>query len=105
MRRAVHGLGRLRRAPGNLFGVAWESLARAMRALLYHYDVRSLPRAGNRLQPSLMQTGRVSGKPRNERVASLGSVDADVSVRERLAFWAKLPERLAVGREASQRLP
>jgi hypothetical protein len=27
--------------------------------------------------------------------ASLGSVDAEVSVRERLAFWAKLPERLA----------
>ena len=30
----------------------------------------------------------------SEHVASLGSVDAEVSVRERLAFWTKLPERL-----------
>jgi len=52
-------------------------------------------RQGNRLQPSLMQTRRVSGKICNEHIASLGSVDADVSVRERLVFWAKLPERLA----------
>ncbi len=50
---------------------------------------------GRRLQPSLMQTRRVAGKVRNEHVASLGSVDADVSVRERLAYWAKLPDRLA----------
>ena len=50
---------------------------------------------GRHLQPSLMQTRRVSGKICNEHIASLGSVDADVSVRERLAFWAKLPERLA----------
>jgi len=50
---------------------------------------------GNRLQASLMQTRRVSGKMHTEHIASLGSVDADVSVRERLAFWAKLPERLA----------
>ena len=42
-----------------------------------------------------MQTRRVSGKMRSEHIASLGSVDAEVSVRERLAFWAKLPERLA----------
>jgi hypothetical protein len=27
-------------------------------------------------------------------VGALGSVDADLSVRERLAFWAKLPQRL-----------
>jgi hypothetical protein len=50
---------------------------------------------GRRLQPSLMQTRRLSGKMRSEHIASLGSVDAEVSVRERLAFWAKLPERLA----------
>jgi hypothetical protein len=49
---------------------------------------------GRRLQPSLMQTRRVDGKPRNEHIASLGSVDAEVSVRDRIAFWAKLPERL-----------
>ncbi len=30
-----------------------------------------------------------------EHIGALGSVDAAVSVRERLAFWAKLPERLA----------
>ena len=50
---------------------------------------------GRRLQASLMQTRRVSGKMQSEHIASLGSVDAEVSVRERLAFWAKLPERLA----------
>jgi len=50
---------------------------------------------GRRLQPSLMQTRRVTGKICNEHIASLGSVDANVSVRERLAFWAKLPDRLA----------
>jgi hypothetical protein len=49
---------------------------------------------GRRLQPSLMQTRRVSGKIRSEHIASLGSVDVEVSVRERFAFWAKLPERL-----------
>ena len=42
-----------------------------------------------------MQTRRVDGKVRSEHIASLGSVDADVSVRARIAFWAKLPERLA----------
>ncbi len=42
-----------------------------------------------------MQTRRIDGKIRNEHIASLGSVDADVSLRERIAFWAKLPDRLA----------
>ena len=50
---------------------------------------------GRRLQASLMQTRRVSGKMRSEHIASLGSIDAEVSVCERLAFWAKLPERIA----------
>jgi hypothetical protein len=50
---------------------------------------------GRRLQASLMQTRRVSGKMRSEHIASLGSVDAELSVVQRLAFWAKLPERLA----------
>ena len=50
---------------------------------------------GQRLQASLMQTRRVAGKVCNEHVASLGSVGASMSVRDRLAFWAKLPERLA----------
>jgi hypothetical protein len=30
-----------------------------------------------------------------EHIGALGSVDAEVSVRSRLAFWAKLPQRLA----------
>ena len=50
---------------------------------------------GSRLQASLMQTRRAAGKMVTEHIASLGSVDADVSIRERLAFWSKLPERLA----------
>jgi hypothetical protein len=50
---------------------------------------------GRRLQASMMLTRRVAGKMHTEHIASLGSVDAEVSVRERLAFWAKLPERLA----------
>jgi hypothetical protein len=50
---------------------------------------------GRRLQPSLMQTRRVAGKVRSEHIASLGSVDDGVLVRERIAFWAKLPGRLA----------
>jgi hypothetical protein len=50
---------------------------------------------GNRLQASIMRTQHIAGNVRAEHIASLGSVDADVSVRERLAFWAKLPERLA----------
>ena len=43
-------------------------------------------RHGRRLCPGLTQTLRVRGKPQNEHMASLGSVDATVSVCERLAF-------------------
>jgi hypothetical protein len=42
-----------------------------------------------------MQTRRVAGKVKTEHIASLGSVDADVSVRDRIDFWSKIPERLA----------
>jgi hypothetical protein len=42
-----------------------------------------------------MQTRRVAAKMQNEHIASLGSVDADVSVRERLAFWIEIEKRLA----------
>ena len=42
-----------------------------------------------------MHTRRVAGKMDSEHIASLGSVDADVSVRERLAFWIEIEERLA----------
>ena len=50
---------------------------------------------GRRLGVSLMQTRRIASKVRSEHVAALGSVDAEVSVRERFEFWAGLPERLA----------
>jgi hypothetical protein len=50
---------------------------------------------GNRLQASLVQRRRAAGKVQAEHVGTLGSVDAGVSVRERIAFWAKLPRRLA----------
>jgi hypothetical protein len=50
---------------------------------------------GNRLQASLVQSRRAAGKVQAEHIGALGSVDADVSVRPRLAFWTKLPQRLA----------
>jgi hypothetical protein len=50
---------------------------------------------GNRLQASLVQSRRAAGKVHAEHIGALGSVDAGVSVRSRLAFWAKLPQRLA----------
>jgi hypothetical protein len=50
---------------------------------------------GNRLQTSLAQSRRAAGKVQTEHIGALGSVDAGVSVRSRLAFWAKLPQRLA----------
>jgi hypothetical protein len=52
-------------------------------------------RQGRRIQVSLIETRRVAGRVIGEHVGALGSVDADLSVRERLAFWAKLPQRLA----------
>ena len=50
---------------------------------------------GNRLQASLVQSRRAAGKVHAEHIGALGSVDPDVSVRSRLAFWMKLPHRLA----------
>jgi hypothetical protein len=58
---------------------------------------------GNRLQASLVQNRRLGGKVRTEHVGALGSVDAEVSVRARLAFWTKLHDRLAaLGNRVSQ---
>ena len=42
-----------------------------------------------RLQASLMQTRRVAGKMQSEHIASLGTVDADVSVGEAIAMVRK----------------
>jgi hypothetical protein len=50
---------------------------------------------GNRLQTSVAQSRRAAGKVQAEHIGALGSVDASLSVRSRLAFWAKLPQRLA----------
>ncbi len=50
---------------------------------------------GRRLGVSLTQTRRVAGKVHSEHVARLGSVGDPPSVRERFAFRAALPERLA----------
>lgn len=52
-------------------------------------------RQANRLQASLIQTRRASGKVVAEHIGTLGSVDGGMSARERIAFWAKLPGRLA----------
>ena len=49
----------------------------------------------NRLQASLIETRRVAGKVRHDHIGSFGAVDVPPSIRERLAFWARLPERLA----------
>jgi hypothetical protein len=48
----------------------------------------------NRLQASLIETRRDGRKVRHEHIASFGAVDVPPSIRERLAFWAKLPQRL-----------
>jgi hypothetical protein len=49
----------------------------------------------HRLQVSLVETGRVNGKVRHEHIASLGSIITPLTVASRIAFWAKLHERLA----------
>jgi hypothetical protein len=50
---------------------------------------------GHRLQASLVQSRRAGGKVYGEHIGALGSVDAEVSVHERVAFWAKIHDRLA----------
>jgi hypothetical protein len=50
---------------------------------------------GNRLQASLVESRRAAGKVQVEHIGALGSVDAGVSVRSRVAFWAKIHDRLA----------
>jgi hypothetical protein len=48
----------------------------------------------SRLQVSLVETRRVNGKVRHEHVASLGSIVLSPAVADRVAFWARLHERL-----------
>jgi hypothetical protein len=47
-----------------------------------------------RLQASLIETRRSEGKVRHEHIAGLGSVPLVPSAAERIAFWAKLHQRL-----------
>jgi hypothetical protein len=42
----------------------------------------------NRLFVSLVEARRADGKVRQEHIASLGSIDIEQSLAERLAFWA-----------------
>ena len=42
----------------------------------------------------MVETRRVSGRVVADHLGGLGSVDAELSIRERAAFWAALPERL-----------
>jgi hypothetical protein len=54
-------------------------------------------RQGRRLNVSLIENRRPAtdkAKVVAEHIGALGSVDAAISVRERLAFWAKLHQRL-----------
>jgi hypothetical protein len=43
-----------------------------------------------RLQASLIETRRAAGTVRHEHIASLGAVDAGLSVADRVAFWQQL---------------
>lgn len=47
-----------------------------------------------RLQCALVETRRTDGKVRQEHIAQLGTVALPLSVAGRLAFWAKLHDRL-----------
>jgi hypothetical protein len=49
----------------------------------------------SRLQASLVETRRINGKVRHERIASFGSVGLPPSVEDRIAFWQRLHQRLA----------
>src|ERR1700691_2218521 len=48
-----------------------------------------------RLQVSIVATRRDGGKVRHEHIASLGSVDGQLSVADRVAFWKRVHDRLA----------
>lgn len=49
----------------------------------------------DRLQVSLVENRRTGGKVRHEHIASFGSIATPFSVEARLAFWARLHQRLA----------
>jgi hypothetical protein len=49
----------------------------------------------SRLQISLRESRRIDGKPRCEHIASLGSIPEPMTTADRVAFWARLYQRLA----------
>jgi hypothetical protein len=49
----------------------------------------------SRLQVSLRESRRIGGKPRCEHIASLGSIPEPMTTADRVAFWARLHQRLA----------
>ena len=49
--------------------------------------------ARRRLQASLIETRRIEGKVCHEHIASLGSINAEPSVADRIEFWRRLHER------------
>jgi hypothetical protein len=71
------------------------ALQRRDRGLPYHNMYVRFRLQGNRLQASLVQGRRAAGKVHAEHIGALGSVDAEVSLRSRVAFWAKIHDRLA----------
>jgi hypothetical protein len=48
----------------------------------------------SRLQVSLRESRRIDGKPRCEHIASLGSIPEPMTTADRVAFWARLYQRL-----------
>ena len=59
-----------------------------------HYRFIRYRQSGTRLQVSLIETRRIGGKVRHEHIASFGSVEMPPLVKDRLAFWQRLHERL-----------
>jgi hypothetical protein len=57
--------------------------------------VRFRQSSSRRLDLSLVEARRSNGKVKQEHVASLGSIFLPPSVADRIAFWARLHERLA----------
>jgi hypothetical protein len=51
--------------------------------------------SAGRLQLSIVETRRADGRVRHEHLASLGSIPLPLTPAGRIAFWAKLHERLA----------
>ena len=49
----------------------------------------------SRLQVSLRESRGIGGKPRCEHIASLGSIPKPMTTADRVAFWARLHQRLS----------